>query len=118
MAKRYVIQEHARGGQIHWDLMLESGSILKTWRLDAPPENIGSQTLTAIKIFDHDLKFLTYEGLVNSGLGSVRIVETGSFNILAEDEASIRLSFQSKILKGNFVLEHASLDKWLFYLCA
>jgi hypothetical protein len=114
VGKKFVIQEHARGGQTHWDLMLESGGILKTWRLDTSPDHIAEEPVIATKISNHDLKFLTYEGPVNKGLGCVSIVDEGTYEILNESEKKIRLRFQGKILSNEFVLESCKQDQWQF----
>ena len=95
--------------------MLESGDILKTWRLDTPPECISNKPAAASRILDHNLKFLTYEGPVNQGFGSVRIVDTGAFDTLEENEKKIRINFYGKILLGEFVLETLDPDQWRFY---
>jgi hypothetical protein len=114
MTSRFVIQEHSRSGKAHWDLMLESGNILKTWRLGKPPEHIGNEPVNAAKIFDHDLKFLAYEGPVNKGRGNVRIVDEGTFETLQEDKQVIRLYLEGKILSGAFVLKHIERKRWQF----
>jgi len=112
--KRFVIQEHTRSKDIHWDLMLETGNILQTYRLDRAPEEILCQSANAIKIFDHLLKFLTYEGPVNKGRGSVRIIEAGTYEITHQERKRIELSLSGKILKGNFTLTHIKDDNWRF----
>jgi hypothetical protein len=114
LLKRFVVQQHTREGSVHWDLMLESGNILKTWRLDASPEHIGSEPIAAEKIFDHDLKFLTYQGVINKGLGRICIIDEGIFQTLDETEKTIRLHLQGKLLSGNFALERIAQDQWQF----
>ena len=74
--KKFVIQEHTTADSAHWDLMLESGDILQTWRLSKNPDEIVNQSAEAVKIFDHPLKFLTYEGPVNKGKGHARPAKT------------------------------------------
>jgi hypothetical protein len=112
VTKRYVIQEHTRADEIHWDLMLEHGDVLKTWRLDVQPELIGHDVVNAVKIFDHDLKFLTYQGAVNKGAGSVCIADEGPFEILEENAVTIHLHFHGRILSGNFILKQIEHDRW------
>ena len=73
--KRFVIQKHTQGKNIHWDFMLESGEALQTYRLDKAPEEVLHQTANAVRIFNHPLKFLTYQGPVNKGRGSEVEVE-------------------------------------------
>jgi hypothetical protein len=111
-AKKFVIQRHTCGNDIHWDLMLESGNALKTWRINASPEHISNEPVNAEKIFDHDLKFLTYEGAVQNSRGKVSIADDGTIETIEETEKIIRLRFNGKILIGEFTLELIDQDRW------
>jgi hypothetical protein len=112
-SRKFVIQKHTTADSIHWDLMLESGNTLLTWRLDKNPAEIDSPSKT-VKIFDHPLKFLTYEGPVNKGKGRVRIADTGICQILQENNENIELNMSGRILKGKFSLLHLKEDRWQF----
>jgi len=94
--------------------MLEHGDILKTWRIDKAPDQVGKEPTPAVRIFDHDLKFLTYEGPVNEGAGHVRITDAGTFETLEESQNQIRIDFYGKILSGEFVLNQIERDQWQF----
>ena len=111
--KRFVIQEHRTGTEVHWDFMFESDCTLQTYRLDKTPEDILHSPANAVKIFDHSLKFLTYQGQVNKGRGNVCIVETGTYQILQEKHDLIKLNLNGQILKGKSVLTHIKDDNWL-----
>jgi len=93
--------------------MFESGNTLKTYRLDKSPEDILQLSANAIKIFDHPLKFLTYQGTVNKGQGNVCIVEAGTYKMLQDKHDLIQLSLNCQILKGKFILTHIKGDNWL-----
>lgn len=115
--RRFVVQKHTRAGQVHWDIMLEAADILETWRLGLPPEKLqgrSGQSAQAVKIFDHPLKFLTYEGSVNKGEGSVETADRGTYLLLNEDDDTKLLQLKGKILNGKFALEHVEEDKWNF----
>jgi len=92
--ERFVIQEHKKDGDIHWDLMLETEGVLRTYRLDCPPERLSDKTAGAVKIFDHPLRFLTYEGSVNRGKGTVKIVESGRYKTSLTDPEKLEFSMQ------------------------
>ncbi len=111
--RKFVIQEHATADSAHWDLMLESGNTLLTWRLDKNPAEINSPS-EALKIFDHPLKFLTYEGPVNKGKGQVQIADAGTYEVIHENDERIELDLHGQILKGKFTLTHIEEDKWRF----
>ena len=110
--KKFVIQKHIRGEDVHWDLMLEAGNVLETYRLAAPPEKITSEPVEAAKIFDHPLKFLTYQGSVNKGTGTVEIADAGIYKILSKNNTHTDFQFNGKILKGKFTLKFIEENQW------
>ena len=112
--QKFVIQKHSKADSVHWDLMFETSLVLQTYRLDLPPEKLSLQTNTAVKIFDHPLKFLTYQGSVNKGLGTVEIADYGIYTSLTANSKQQELLLQGKILKGNFRLTLIEKDKWEF----
>jgi bifunctional non-homologous end joining protein LigD len=112
--KKFVIQQHTIDSDVHWDFMLELGGILQTYRLDKAPSEALHLAVNATKIFDHPLKFLTYQGPVNKGRGSVRIADSGSYEILNQSDDRLELDLNGKILKGKFTLTHIEGDNWQF----
>ncbi len=112
--KRFVIQQHTKGPDTHWDLMLEKGDTLQTWRLDAAPNELKENIAHAIKIFDHDPKFLTYEGPVNKGRAKVQIADAGTYKIIQQYPEKTELNLNGKILKGVFTLVRIENDNWQF----
>ena len=111
---KFVIQKHTRDDEVHWDLMLEAGDCLQTWRLSKNPDEIVNQSAEAVKIFDHPLKFLTYEGPVNKGKGRVKIADAGTYEVMHENDERIELDLLGQILKGKFTLIHLKNDHWQF----
>jgi hypothetical protein len=111
---KFVIQEHSKSGTVHWDLMLEMGDVLKTFRLELPPDELLQHKTSATRIFDHPLKFLTYEGSVNDGRGNVKIADAGTYHTLSEGENCRELQLDGSILKGKFILTHLEGNKWEF----
>lgn len=81
---RYVILEHDWPSR-HFDLMLEAGAVLRTWRLAAFPED--GVPVAAEPIGDHRLEYLNYDGPVSGGRGAVRRVKAGDFQWV-EDSAT------------------------------
>jgi hypothetical protein len=84
--------------------MLQAGRVLWTFRLNRPPEEWPPEGCQAERIFDHPLKFLSYEGSVNNGEGRVEMVDSGTYELLSRDEDKIELQLQGKVLKGRFEL--------------
>ncbi len=103
--RRFVIHKHTRGTDVHWDLMIECGDVLKTWRLGNPPEKLGTEKTKATPIFDHDKKFLTYQGPVNNGTGNVELVDEGMCTIESDKENNLKITFEGKITKDTFNFE-------------
>ena len=104
MYSRFVIQEHTTPNGVHWDLMLEQGDALTTFRLDRPPPAVLEGPVAAVRIFDHPLRFLTYEGPVQKGTGQVRIVERGTCRLGDQMDGVITMDLQGEILRGRFTL--------------
>src|SRR5262245_29825311 len=91
---RFVILEHDHPS-LHWDLMLEAGDVLQTWRLANPPE-VGSSPIEAMALGDHRIAYLEYEGPVSRNRGTVRRWDAGVFD---EEPDSLPLA-RKLILKG------------------
>lgn len=112
---KFVIQKHTKAGDMHWDLMFESGKVLETYRLNLPPEKLSQQeSASAVRIFDHALKFLTYEGSVNKGKGTVKIADSGTYQLLIRDEKQQVLQLDGKVLKGKFIINCVEENRWEF----
>jgi hypothetical protein len=92
--------------------MLETGPALETYRLTLPPEKLVGQTCPAVRISDHPLKFLTYQGPVNNGTGQVQIADSGTYQLLEESSGNKTLHCDGKILKGTFTITHIAEDQW------
>ncbi len=110
--QRYVIQEHAAAVGTHWDLMLEMGQALWTWRLNAGPAQIGNQAVQAERIGDHPLRFLSYEGSVQNGTGYVRIRDQGHFRICMQTADMLILDIAGTVLRGRFAMYRTENPSW------
>jgi bifunctional non-homologous end joining protein LigD len=112
-SKKFVVQKHQKESEpTHGDLMLERGGILETYRVAEPPEKWGERAIEAVKIFDHPLKFLSYEGSVNEGKGRVEIADCGTYRLIKKDENQKQISFAGKLLRGEFQLCLIKEDRW------
>ncbi len=106
---RFVILEHDRP-LLHWDLMLEDGTSLRTWRLTAPPG--AGEAIAATAVFDHRLFYLDYEGPISGGRGRVVRWERGTYTVQVRGEQQITVHLQGERLHGVLCLEHAEGDAW------
>ena len=112
MDGRFVVQEHTTPEGVHWDLMLETGQTLTTFRLAERPQDVLRHAVEAVRIADHAMRFLAYEGPVQKGTGKVRIVERGTYRRLDEREDIITLDVQGAVLQGSFTLTWKKGTTW------
>jgi len=108
---RYVILEHD-WPERHWDLMLEAGSVLETWKLSSPP-NPGA-TLPVEKSFDHRLMYLDYEGPISKGRGSVTRWDSGTYEPMVKEENRRVVSIQGFRLQGKVEIAVQNDSSWTF----
>jgi hypothetical protein len=110
---RFVILEHDHPA-LHWDLMLESGDVLRTWRLSAVPE-VG-MIVAAEPTFDHRKMYLDYEGPISGGRGTVRRWDSGTYEPTVapqrEEETKIAVELAGKLLQGRLHLRRTSEGAW------
>ncbi len=98
-ARPFVLLKHdlPEGSTIgsHWDLMIQDGDHLATWRLESDLFQTHEQS--AERLDSHRLDYLTYEGPISGNRGSVRQVDQGEFRIQlwSENEISGELHGQT-----------------------
>ncbi len=109
---RYVILEHDHPVR-HWDFMLESGDVLRTWRLEAPPRPGGA--VAAEPSFDHRCAYLDYEGPVSGGRGTVTRWDAGTFS-WEEGDKEIAVLLNGMRLRGRAQVEADGAGGWRLVL--
>lgn len=100
---RFTISRHegSKEGD-HFDLMLEHGDALKTWRL----ENTSFQFPQAAKqVKDHRKMYLDYEGEVSGGRGTVKIWDTGAYLVDRWEDLHIRIALVGRQLRTRLRLD-------------
>src|SRR5262245_61263436 len=93
----FVILEHDHP-MLHWDLMLDMGEVLRTWRLaclPAVPADIPAESLP-----DHRREYLMYEGPVSNNRGRVRRVVAGNWTLITNDGGTFTVRLGSIDLKA------------------
>ena len=107
---RFVILEHDHP-VLHWDLMLEAGASLQTWRLAEPP--IGSTPIEATALGDHRVMYLDYEGPVSGARGNVKRWDAGVFTEEPDSTPEMRrLWLRGERVRGRFDLERIAGTQW------
>ncbi len=109
---RFVILEHDHP-TLHWDLMLEAGEVLWTWRLAEPPgpENLA---IAATRIGDHRRLYLDYEGPVSGGRGRVTPWDAGTYDVLESRHDRLHLDLRGSRITARVLLVQQAGDKWRF----
>jgi len=104
---RYVILEHDHP-VLHWDLMLETGGALRTWRLALPPS--AGDIIAAKPLGEHRLAYLDYEGPVSGNRGTVTQWDRGDFEVVEQTDERLVVRLRGRRLRGTATLEPAGTD--------
>jgi hypothetical protein len=103
----------------HWDLMLESGDVLRTWSLaelprawqaDRSQSATSSDTIDAEELADHRLAYLDYEGPVGGERGAVRRVDASTFETETESADCWEVTLHGSVLRGRLTLRRSAAD--------
>src|SRR6185437_13498571 len=109
---RFVVLTHDHP-HLHWDFMLEAGAALRTWRLEAEP--LSPAGGAAVPLADHRAAYLTYEGSVSGGRGTVAQWDAGEFTWLRDEPATIEVRLAGTRLRGTLRLaQDAGSGAWRF----
>lgn len=114
---QFVVLAHDEpGGGRHFDLMIEQGESLATWRCPVEPEHAAAIPLTLQRIADHRLHYLTYEGPISGNRGSVSRHDEGRCTVLRRDDVEWLVDWSGRRLKGRFSLRATgpSAQSWSF----
>jgi hypothetical protein len=111
---RFVVLAHDWPSP-HWDFLVETGGVLRAWRLLAEPA--AGADVPAEPNADHRLLYLDYEGPVSGGRGSVSRWDAGTCDWLADETGRVELELRGTRLAGRAVIRAAE-GGWLFRLTA
>jgi len=106
----FVVLEHVKDTERHFDLMLEQGGVLLTFsfaEFPAPPA-------TCRRLFDHRLAYLEFEGEIEHGKGRVARVESGRFDLLNLAPDAVCVHLRGERLQGLFHLTQTAGEDWKF----
>ncbi len=98
---RFVVLEHDWNG-LHWDFMLEAGAGLKTWAIAGPI--VPGVELAARMLADHRPIYLSFEGPISGGRGSVRRVAEGVYQTIEWSAEHVRVLLTGDQLVGEVAL--------------
>ncbi len=108
---RFVVLRHETRDGVHWDLMLDRGAVLATWRLAEAPSSDGGAVIEAERIGDHRRSYLEYEGPVSRDRGTVRRLDAGEYRLVRESLAELEVEFEGEVLRGRYGLSAKGLGR-------
>jgi hypothetical protein len=113
---RYVILEHDSPRGRHWDLLLESGNVLKAWALSKAPA--AGETIACEILPDHRLLYLNYEGPISGDRGSVTRWDAGDYEVLQQNDTQLVVQLAGVRRTGKASLTRLSPadNRWEFCL--
>ena len=126
----FVIQKHdARN--LHYDLRLEHGGVLKSWAVPKGPSMDPMVKRLAVPTEDHPMGYLDFEGVIpkgNYGAGTVIVWDIGLYRNLKGDDADqgrtldeghATIWLEGAKLRGGFALirtkRGGNRPQWLFF---
>ena len=113
MGDAFVILAHSGYGPLHYDLMFRRGAVLATWQLgQSPLELLPGQSLPALKLADHRLVYLTYEGPIGGGRGQVVREEEGTYELLSQGPEGWRIRLAGARMRGVYLLRAEEGAGW------
>ena len=97
----------------HYDLMLEAGGALATWRIARLPMEIKpGDSIAAQALPDHRLAYLSYRGPVSGGRGEVMIAAAGTYRLLGRSDQAWDFELRSEKVRGTFQLIRGRGRRW------
>jgi hypothetical protein len=98
----FVIHYHSTEND-HYDFMFEKNDALLTWRigLDDYRKMLNGEPASAVKIQDHDRKYLNYQGPVSCGRGHVKLIDSGKYKEISNNNFFLH----GDIVSGNLAIE-------------
>jgi len=109
-ATRYVILHHRDRTGDHWDIMLEHGAALATWKLGADPLGVRALPVQGTRIQDHRKAYLDYTGPVSGDRGHVERRDAGSCRIVRSETDQWTFTLDGGNLAGEFRLKRSESD--------
>lgn len=114
MRGAFVLQFHRCDAGDHYDLMFDTGDGLATFQLPAPLEDMPPSGAVVRRLPDHRSVYLTYEGPVRGGRGTVTIAERGRYDALAAGADCWDARLRGERFNGRVQLKHIEADRFAF----
>ena len=118
-APRFVVQEHS-ARRLHWDLRLEHDGVAASWAIPNGIPEDPAENRKAVRTEDHPLSYLEWEGEIPAGeygAGTMRIWDSGTFELEKWEPAKVMVEFAGERLQGRYALFRAGEDEkdWMIH---
>jgi bifunctional non-homologous end joining protein LigD len=114
---RFVVQEHD-ATRLHWDLRLEREGVLVSWAIPNGIPMTPKENRLAVHVEDHPLDYIDFEGVIPEGYGAgtVRLWDTGTYELEKWRPKEVIVTFHGKRLNGKYVLfQTRSKKDWMIH---
>lgn len=111
---RYVVLLHTQKEGDHFDLMIDNGERLATWKMSVAPETARDGELECERIGDHRRIYLDYQGPISGDRGHVTQHDAGQCLVTVMTESQWDIVFEGHRLNGYIRLmkSHRSKNAW------
>lgn len=107
----FVVQKHA-ARQLHYDLRLEDGRVLKSWAVPKGPSYDPVRRRLAVQVEDHPIEYGNFEGEIEEnqyGAGTVMVWDKGTWTPTGDwkegwKEGRLNFFLRGKKLRGSWTL--------------
>lgn len=104
LERRFVLLRHTTASDVHFDLMIDCGEVLATWRLPCIPTAGAAAELPLERIGDHRRVYLEYEGPLSGDRGMVAREDAGTVNVLRAEASVWEVEFAGQRVRGRYLL--------------
>lgn len=106
--RRFVVLRHEQNGRHHFDLMIDAGPTLATWKMSEAPETTQDAPQECRRLPDHRLRYLDYEGPISKNRGEVTRHDKGHCIVHTCSAACWNVTFSGCKLRGRARLERTA----------
>ena len=119
----FVVHKHS-AQNLHWDLRLAMGGVLKSWAIPKKPPMKSNLKRLAIQVEDHPLEYAKFKGTIPKGeygAGTVAIWDKGTYQLEKGGlkKGHLQINFDGDKLKEKYHLIRTNFkgakNSWLFF---
>lgn len=116
-ASRFVVHEH-HARRLHWDLRIEHDGVLLSFAVPRGIPTDPARNHLAVHTEDHPVEYLDFEGEIpvgQYGAGTMRIFDSGTYDLHAFAESKITLTLHGRRVRGRYALFRTKGEDWMIH---